>query len=153
MNSPNQTQVNGSDVQKYLQQMERKKEYNRSYYQNKIKPKRETDKQELERVKEKCVQLEEHIVQLQNEEPRTSTIIENLRKTNQNLTNENLELKQQVMKLKNDCVTIGQLLDAARQRNYELMMEKADHLLPNIQNLTLDSVTEKTNYPLPSLNS
>lgn len=157
MNSSNQVQVNGADLQKFIQQIERKKEYNKSYYQNKTKIKRETEKQERELLKEKCTHLEANIVQLQNEEPKTSSIIENLKKINQTLISENSELKQQLSRLNHDNVTLKQLLDASRQRNYELMMEKADYLLPNIQSLTLDSaqqpMIEKPNYSVQNFSN
>lgn len=139
MNSANQTQTNDPNVQKYIQQAERKKAYNRAYYQSTIKPKRETNKQEVEHLKEKCEQLEAHIYKLQNEETKYSTLMEDLRRSNQNLINENSDLKQQIIKLHHDQGTLRQSLEIARQRNYELMMEKADQLLPNVSNLTLNS--------------
>lgn len=140
MNPQLGTQLIGSaDLQRFLQQMERKKEYNRSYYHSKVKPKRETEKQELDILRERCAQLEENIIQLQTGQPQDSMLLAELKRKNQDLTSENLELSQYVSKLKQDNSALAKLLDAARQRNYELMMQKADELLPNVQNLTLNS--------------
>jgi chromosome segregation ATPase len=140
MNTSLNTQLLGTaDLQKYIKQIERKKEYNRSYYQSKVKPKRETDRQELEIFRERCAKLEAYISQLENDQPKESIIISELKSQNQKLMSENLDLSQQFIKLNNDNMNLRQMLDACRKKTYELMMQKADYLLPNIQNLTLNS--------------
>ena len=130
----NQTN-DSSDIQKYIQQIEKKKEYNRSYYQNKIKPKRVNEKQELGDLRERYEQLVSEMYRLQNNQD--SPLLENFKRQNQNLIDENLELKQRIIKLTQDNENINQLLDIARQRNYELMMKKSVDLLPPLKNIAL----------------
>lgn len=128
----------GPEIQKFIQQIEKKKEYNRSYYRTRVKPKRETEKYELELLREKCAKLESDIDRLQSGKPEGSLLMEDLKKQNQNLTSENFKLTQQIFKLTRDNTMLTQLLETARQRNYELMMQRADDLLPSLQNLTLN---------------
>jgi hypothetical protein len=113
------------NIQKYLQQAERKKEYNRSYYQNRVKPKKETAKQELELLRERCSSLELEILRLKNDQIDEDNAI--------HLINENSYLTDQVTRLTQDNENLRKLLEVARQRNYELMMKKPSIVLPQIQ--------------------
>lgn len=126
MDSP--TCNNNVEIQKYIQQAERKREYNKSYYQTKTKLKRETTKQELDFLRERCEKLEAELFKLQN-----NNYDDNFR----NLTNENSCLSEQVITLTQDNVNIRTLLEATRQRNLDLMMKKAADILPPVQNLSL----------------
>lgn len=126
-----------SDIQKYIEQAQRKKEYNRAYYQAKVKPKRTTEKEELAILRQKCAELESYIASLESN-PKDNKIITELKNQTQILNDKISDLTQQNLKYQHDMSALKQALDAARQRNYELMMEKADHLLPSIQNLSLN---------------
>lgn len=126
------------DIQKYIQQVERKKEYNRSYYHTKIKPKRETEKNEIDTLKQKCAQLEAYIAQLQSGEHEDPAIVVELKSKNQKLICENFELSQQIIKLTSDNAYLTNSLELTRKQRYNIMMEKSKDLLPRLQNLSLN---------------
>lgn len=132
----NQT-VNDVAIQKFIQQAERKREYNKTYYQNRVKPKKEIQKHDLEYFRDRCAQLELELYQYQNSQVQESPMIEHLERQNAKITNENNELNQQISNLINDNSNLRKLLDAARQRVYELMMKKSSDILPPLQNMTL----------------
>lgn len=116
-------------IQKYVDQAERKKEYNKAYYQNKVKPKKEIQKHDLEYFKDRCSQLELELFHYRNNSNQQSQ--------NSKLINDNNELNQQLAIMIKDNSNLRKLLDATRQRVYELMMMKSDEILPPIQNITL----------------
>jgi chromosome segregation ATPase len=126
------------EAQKALEQIQRKRDYNRSYYHSKVKPKRETERQELDSLRERCSQLEKTITQLHSQlhNPAESSTIRELKGQIQILTNKNFDLSQQISKLLQDNKTLQQALDIARQRNYELMIKRSDDILPNVQGLS-----------------
>lgn len=120
------------EAQKALEQVQRKREYNRSYYHSKVKPKKNNNKQELDSLRARCSQLEQIVVQLQGDTNNSneSLMIQELKEQIQILTDKNLKLTQ-------DNKALQQALDIARQRNYDLMMQKCDTLLPNVQGLSI----------------
>lgn len=132
----NQT-VNEVAIQKFLQQSERKREYNKAYYQNKVKPKKEIQKHDLEYFRDRCAQLELELYQYQNSQMQESPMIQHLERQNARLVNENNELTQQISNVAQDNSNLRKLLDAARQRIYELMMKKSADILPPLQGLSL----------------
>lgn len=139
MNSPVSTSPLPPDAQKALEQIQRKRDYNRSYYRSKVKPKRETERKELDFLRERCSQLEKMISQLnsQSHNPAESSTIRELKEQIRILTDKNYTLSQQISKLLQDNKTLQQALDIARQRNYELMLQRSDELLPNVQGLSI----------------
>ena len=128
-----------ADIQKYIQQIERKKQYNRDYYHSKVKPKRENQKQEIDVLRERNIILENYVKQTEGQSKEDPIIVNELKRQIQTLNDKNFDLNQQIDRLQHDNNTLRQALEVARQRNYELMMQKADDILPNIQNLTLNS--------------
>ena len=132
----NQT-VNEVAIQKFIQQSERKREYNKTYYQNRVKPKKEIQKHDLEYFRDRCAQLELELYQYQNNQVQESPMIEHLERQNVKIINENNELNQQISNLINDNTNLRKLLDASRQRVYELMMKKSADILPPVHNVSL----------------
>ena len=110
------------EMVKAIQQLERKKDYNKQYYQHKTKPKIEADKSELTLLRERCALLEQ----------QTRTQDEYLQ-----LAERYNDLLRQYDRLKEENAAVKQALDVARQRNYELMMLKKDEILSVAQNRTL----------------
>lgn len=130
MNDPSfNPNIDSVDIQKYIKQAERKKEYNKSYYQNKIKPKRETTKQELEILRERCEKLQISLYHSQNSQIDEENF--------KNIMNENLYLNQQIIQLSQDNENLRKLLEVARQRNYELMMKKSLDILPPLHGVSI----------------
>ena len=115
------------EVQKYINQIERKREYNRSYYHNKVKVKRETEKGELETLRERCFQLEKYIQQ-----PKSDSLFNELKEQNKLLSDQVSNLNRQIVELNNDNAYLRQMLDTSRKRHHELMMLKMDEILPKI---------------------
>ena len=107
-------------IQKYIEQVERKRQYNRSYYHAKVKPKREVEREELEVYRKKCQEYE-------NNEASTHS---QLQKEIQNLS-------EQIQKYKQENKALRDALEMARQRNYELTIQRVDEFLPNVKGLTL----------------
>ena len=132
----NQT-VNEIAIQKFIQQSERKREYNKTYYQNRVKPKKEIQKHDLEYFRDRCSQLELELHQYQNNQIQESPMIEHLERQNTRIINENNELTQQISNVVNDNSNLRKLLDASRQRIYELMMKKSADILPPLQGMSL----------------
>jgi hypothetical protein len=132
----NQT-VNDVDIQKFIQQAERKREYNKTYYQNRVKPKKEIQKHDLEYFRDRCTQLELELYQYQNNQIKESPMIEHLERQNIKMINENNELNQQISDLIKDNTNLRKLLEASRQRVYELMMKKSADILPSLQGMIL----------------
>ena len=99
---------------KYAQQAERKREYNRWHYENKVKPKRQMEKSELELLRERCALLE----------TQTRTQEEYLQ-----LAERYNDLLKLFDKSKEENASIKQVLEVSRQRNYELMIFKKDEIL------------------------
>ena len=132
----NQT-VNDVAIQKFIQQSERKREYNKAYYQNRVKPKKEIQKHDLEYFRDRCAQLELELYQYQNNQIQQSPMIEHLERQNARITNENNELTQQISNVAQDNSNLRKLLDASRQRVYELMMKKSADILPPLQGMSL----------------
>lgn len=98
------------EIEKYLQQRERKREYDKRYYQERTKPKKQQMKSELEILKDRCAMLE---AQLQSEE----SYVELADKYN--------DLYKQYMGLLTENKVLREAVDHARQRNYELAAEHA----------------------------
>jgi hypothetical protein len=123
MESPSFIQnIDGLNIQKYIQQAERKKEYNRTYYQNRVKPKRENTRQELDAFRLRCEQLEISLVHLQNNQIDE----ENL----QRIIEENQQLHEQIIKLTQENESFKQLLELSRNKNYSLLKRSIDILPP-----------------------
>lgn len=113
------------DLNRYVEQIERKREYNRKYYQNNIKPKKQHQKQELELLREKIAQLD------------VSDEVARYRREIALLTERNNELLNKLHQHEQESLAIKQALEMSRQRNFELMSIKVDHILPNLEGLTL----------------
>lgn len=95
---------------KSLQQLQKKKEYNQWYYRTKVKPQKEKQKSELTNLRQKCQILEKKsTIRIEDEVIRLTQELENLEAENTYLRNS---------------------LDAARQRNYELLKRNPQDYLP-----------------------
>lgn len=109
--------LDDSSIMKYIQQVERKREYNRQYYRSKIKPQKEIQKQELEQLREQNTELQGRLVS--NEELDA-------------LKQENRDLLNKLQRAEQELIAVKKALEVARQRNYELLMQKADEILPSL---------------------
>lgn len=123
------TSPSNQNIQKYIEQAERKREYNRLYYQGKVKPKKEQEKRELEVLREKTGGIEstksQEQIQLENK----------YRDALQKI----LELEQKFNQLANENRILRTALEASRQRIYELTMQKTDQILPPLEGLSLST--------------
>jgi len=106
------------DLEKYLRQAQKKRDYNKSYYQSKTKPKREQEKSELDLLRDRCALLE-------TQSKSQDEYIELAQRYN--------DLLEQFNRIKEENGTLKQELEIARQRNYDLLMSKKDVLLPPLQ--------------------
>lgn len=128
------------DIQKCIQQVERKREYNKAYYHSKVKVKRENEKKEYDVLKEKYNKLENYIMQIEtgmNKNSEKLLLLSEHEKQIKDLTNANLDLTQKLLQSQREIDVLQQSLEIARKRNYELIIKKSNELLPNIQNLSL----------------
>lgn len=96
-------------IQKCIQQVEHKQKYNKSYYQERTKPKIIAKKQEYETLKDKCALYETHIQTLLAEKQESSDqinklvqIIEQLKINCNQLYNDNCKLSTDNSKLIED---------------------------------------------------
>ncbi len=110
------------DVLKYIQQAERKREYNKQNYQNRVKPKREMEKAELSLLRDRCMLLES----------QTKTQEEYVF-----LAERYNDLLKQFDRLKEENAAVKQALEVSRQRNFELMMLKKDEIISSAQNKSI----------------
>lgn len=101
------------EILKCVQQIEKKKEYNRLYYQNKVKPKKEMEKSELELLRERCTILEK---QVRTHEEYVQ------------LAERYNDLLDQFERMKEDNAALKKALEVSRQRNYELIMLKKEEV-------------------------
>lgn len=124
--------VGADNIQKYIEQAERKREYNRKYYQNHTKLKRVQEKQSIQSLEKRCQELET----LLSKKSQTSDEIVMKRQLT-SLAHENTYLKQQMVRMTNEINELRECLQANRLTNYELMLQKSDIFLPDIQNITL----------------
>jgi hypothetical protein len=106
------------EILKCIQKEERKRQYNKQYYQNKIKPKKEMDKSELELLRERCSLLEK---QSQTHEDYLK------------LAERYNDLLDQFERMKEDNAALKMALEVSRQRNYELIMSKRDETQNKVQ--------------------
>jgi len=129
-------------VQRYVEQAQRKRNYNREYYHNKVKPKREQEKRELDQLRERNVQLETYIAQIQQNSQIVPDVseerIKNLSKELDQVKEEKENLKKTITQLQRENNVLRESIEIARKRNYELMMERSDQLLPDLRGLTLN---------------
>lgn len=114
--------LDDSSIMKYIQQVERKREYNRQYYRSKVKPQKEIQKQELEQLREQNTELQSKLI--------TSEEIESMRLQISTLSRENQELSAKLHRTEQELAVVKKALEVARHRNYELLMQKADEFLP-----------------------
>ena len=119
------------EVQKYIEQAEHKRQYNKDYYRSRVKPKKEEQKRELELLRERCAQLESRI-------HAPAELIE-ARQEIVTLTERNSELLEKLHQYEKELLAVKQALEVTRQRNYELMSLKSDQLLPSLGGWTLSS--------------
>lgn len=87
------------DAQKALEQRERKREYNRKYYDEKIKAQREEEKRDIEKLKAQNVQLQEMCttlsqIKIQNEQTISQliSIVEDMKVKMEKLYDDNCML-------------------------------------------------------------
>ena len=112
------------EIRKYIDQVERKKQYNRDYYHSKVKPKRSAQKQELELYRQQCTEFKSQL-----ELSESSSISQ--------LNEEIRNLSELVQKYKSENNALIEALNVARQRNYEILIQKADDFLPNVKGISL----------------
>jgi hypothetical protein len=115
-----------TEITKCFQQVQRKREYNRKYYQTKVKPQKEKEKNELQQLRERCAQLEQNNMEKQYEQKMAKMVYQT-----QNLLDQNHQLEQENRALR-------EALEISRQRNYELLLNNAEQYLPNISDSTLN---------------
>lgn len=113
------------DIDRYIGQIERKRQYNRDYYHRNVKPKKEQQKQELEQLRERVAQLD-----ISNE-------LANCQREISRLTAQNQELTTRLRRQEQELLATRQALEVSRQRNFQLMSIKADQILPDLEGLTL----------------
>ena len=111
--------LNPAELQRFVDQIQRKRTYNRKYYHERVKPKREKEKQELDHFRQ-C-NVDESIEEITR------------------LRQENEKLMLSIAQLQEELATLKETLDITRKRNYDLMMEKADHLIPKLGTISLRS--------------
>lgn len=116
------SQIDSSEINKCISQIQRKREYNRRYYQSKVKPQKEQEKKELQLLRERCVQLEQN---------KQGEHVSYLMCQIQDLTDRLRQFEQENASLK-------EALEVSRQRNYELLMNNAQQYLPKLEGMTLN---------------
>jgi len=114
-------QMNSDEMNKCLLQVQRKRDYNRRYYESKIKPQKLSQKRELEMLRERCAQLEQN----QNQDVFAK------------ITHQSEALLEKINQLEQETQMLREMLELSRQRNYELLMNNADQYLPKLQNSSL----------------
>lgn len=117
------------DLNKYVAQIERKRQYNREYYHKNVKPKKEQERQEIELLRLRIAQLEQQL-ESSDEVSRYQIEITKLSARNNDLIEKLHHLEQELLATK-------QALEVSRQRNFELMAIKADQILPNLEGVSL----------------
>ena len=103
------------DLERYMKQMERKRAYNQRYYQEKTKPKKDLEKEELTFLRDKCTLLEDQS-KVQDDYIRLAEKYNDLLAQHDNLKQIN--------------VSLNRALEEARQKNYQLLMLNAGQILP-----------------------
>lgn len=116
------SELDSSEINKCISQIKRKREYNRRYYQNKVKPQKEQEKKELQLLRKRCAQLEQN-----HQGEQVNYLMHQV----QDLTDRLRQLEQENASLK-------EALEVSRQRNYELLINNAQQYLPNIEGMTLN---------------
>lgn len=130
VNHPYSDGVSQEEIQRYITQVQNKREYNRRYYQERTKTKRETEKQELQRLREVCSQLQSQLdIATQNNNSEYEEILSRLLRKND-------ELQFLLDRANEEKVALSNALEVARQRNYQLMMVKADSILPKVKTVS-----------------
>uniref|UniRef100_A0A6C0IZM0 BZIP domain-containing protein n=1 Tax=viral metagenome TaxID=1070528 RepID=A0A6C0IZM0_9ZZZZ len=119
------------DLNRHLEQIERKRQYNRDYYQKNVKPKKEREKQELDLLRARVAQLE---LQLD-----TSDEVSRYKREIVALSERNNDLTMKLHRLEQELLATKQALEVTRQRNFELLSIKADQILPSLEGLSLPS--------------
>jgi glucan phosphorylase len=119
------------DLTRHLEQIERKRQYNRDYYQKNVKPKKEREKQELDLLRARVAQLE---LQLD-----TSDEVSRYQREIVALSERNNDLTMKLHRLEQELLATKQALEVTRQRNFELLSIKADQILPSLEGLSLPS--------------
>ena len=124
-------------IEKCIQQAERKRQYNRDYYHTRIKTKRESEQEELIRLRQECQALQIHLERVQQfvqEQTRASfeSEIVSLTEANELLAADNDKLNRKVVQLDRDNKLLQAMVDHSRKQVYDLMMEKADDILPRV---------------------
>lgn len=120
--------VSPEEIHRYISQIQKKRERNRQYYHEVTKVKKETQKQELERLRETCRQLQAQLTST------TDCRFADYEDRIDRLMQENGELKVRLEKLQAENTTLSTNLQIARQKNYELLMAKAEDILPKVRN-------------------
>jgi hypothetical protein len=130
-------QLTPEQIEKYVQQVERKRQYNREYYHTKIKTKRESQQEELLRLRQDCQALQSRLEMVQQYVHQEVTAsfedkVIGLTEENQLLAADNEKLIRRGNQLERDNKLLQASLDHARKQVYDLMMEKADDILPRV---------------------
>jgi len=128
------------EVARYISQMQNKRDYNRKYYQERTKIKRETEKQELERLRATCSDLQNQLA------ANTETRVQECQIQVSRLLEENVALQTRLEQVEAENITLSNALQVARQKNYDLIMLKADDILPRLKGAGSES---PLSFPLP----
>lgn len=116
------------DLNRYVEQIERKRQYNREYYHKNVKPKKEHQKAELDLLRERVAELETQL--------DTSDEVARCHREIASLTERNNELIQKLHRYEQEFLSTKQALEMSRQRIFDLMSIKADQILPNLDGLS-----------------
>ena len=125
-----------TETEKALDQIHRKREYNKKYYRQRTKPKKEQEKQLIDQYRERIEQLEKYANDVSdyfknNDLSKTREEVTNLRSEIKELSDYNVALARE-----NE--TLREALDSSRGRIYDLMMQRSKHLIPELSVLSLN---------------
>lgn len=125
------------EIDRCIQQAQRKKEYNRQYYHNRVKVKRESEQQELIQLRQDYQNLQNHLKAVQQViydqvQADFEADLESLSDENATLLAENERLTKIVANLQRDNKLMQSQVEHARKQLYDMMMEKADDILPRV---------------------
>lgn len=109
------------DAQRAIEQVQRKREYNRAYYHSKIKPRKVEQKLGLEKLKEENTELN---LQLELK--------------NKDFDKQIIALQEKIRLLQDENNNLISELEIYKEKNSELMMKMTMNLLPNLDGLRLN---------------